>query len=130
MRGARSREGMRASRTVESRTAGDVFLAYRDPVLCLALRPGPVVVLDNRSTHKVEGFRQRREAAGAPLLYRPPDAPDFNPSEKAGSKIKEPLRAAKSRTVAAWEEILPQALPTITRQNASAWFRHCGYGLH
>lgn len=126
--GAMSREGMLASMTVESPTDGDVFLAYLDQVLCPALRPGQVVVMDNLSAHKVEGVRQRIAAAGARLLYLPPYSPDFNPIEKAWSKIKVHLRSAKSRTVAALEEIIPQALQSITGQNASAWFSHCGYG--
>jgi transposase len=126
--GAMSREGMLASMTVESPTDGDVFLAYLDHVLCPALRPGQVVVMDNLSAHKVEGVRQRIEAAGAQLLYLPPYSPDFNPIEKAWSKIKVHLRSAKSRTVAALQEAIAQALPTITRQNASGWFSHCGYG--
>ncbi len=128
--GAMSREGMLASMTVESPTDGDVFLAYLDQVLCPALRPGQVVVMDNLSAHKVEGVCQRIEAAGAQLLYLPPYSPDFNPIEQAWSKIKQQLRSAKSRTVAALEEIIAQALQTITGQNASAWFSHCGYGLH
>ena len=128
--GAMSRDGMLASMTVESPTDGDVFLAYLDQVLCPALRPGQVVVMDNLSAHKIEGVRQRMEAAGAPLLYLPPYSPDFNPIEKAWFKIKERLRSAQSRTVAALEEIIPLALQTISAQNASAWFSHCGYGLH
>ena len=99
-------------------------------MLCPALRPGQVVVMDNLSAHKVEGVRQRIEAAGAQLLYLPPYSPDFNPIEKAWSKIKQHLRASKSRTVDALQEIIPQALQTITGQNASAWFSHSGYGLH
>jgi transposase len=126
--GAMNRAGMVASMTVESPTDGEVFLAYLDQVLCPALCPGQVV--DNLSAHKVEGVRQRIEAAGAELLYLPPYSPDFNPIEQAWSRIKQHLRSAKSRTVAALEQIIPQALQAITGQNASAWFSHCGYGLH
>jgi len=86
--GAMSREGMVASMTVESPTDGDVFLAYLDHVLCPALRPGQVVVMDNLSAPKVEGVRERIEAAGAQLLYLPPYSPDFNPIEQAWSKLK------------------------------------------
>ena len=128
--GAMSREGMVASMTVESPTDGEVFLAYLDQVLCPALRPGQVVVMDNLSAHKVEGVRERIEAADAQLLYLPPYSPDFNPIEQAWSKLKEHLRSAKSRTVAVLQETIAQALLTISAQNASAWFAHCGYGLH
>ncbi len=127
--GAMTSEGMLASMTVESPTDGDVFLAYLDEVLCPQLRPDQVVVMDNLGAHKVDGVRQRIEAAGARLLYLPPYSPDFNPIEQAWSKIKEHLRSAKARTLEVLEEIVTQALRTITPQNASAWFSHCGYGL-
>ena len=39
--GAMTTQGMLASRTVESPTAGDVFLAYREQVLCPRLQPRP-----------------------------------------------------------------------------------------
>ena len=48
-------------------------------------------------------------AAGAQLLYLPPDSPDFNPLEKAWSKIKQHLRKATSRTVAVLEQAIAQA---------------------
>jgi transposase len=127
--GAMSKDGMLASMTVDAPTDGEVFLAYLDQVLCPALRPGQVVVMDNLSAHKVEGVRQRIEAAGAGLLYLPPYSPDFNPIEKAWSKIKQQLRSAKSRTVEVLEETIASALQTISAQNAAAWFSHCGYGL-
>ena len=123
-----------ASMTVDSPTDGEVFLAYLDHVLCPALHPGQVVVMDNLSVHKVEGVRQRIEAAGAALLYLPPYSPDFNPIERAFAKLKALLRAAATRTIPdLWDAIrdaIAQALQTISAQNAAAWFFHCGYGLH
>ena len=68
-------------------------------------------------------------AAGAELLYLPPYSPDFNPIEKAYSKINDQLRSAKSRTLAVLEKVISQALPTTAGPKASAWFSHCGYGL-
>ncbi len=126
---ALDRRGVRAAMTVEAPTDGDVFLAYVEQVLAPRLEAGEVVVLDNLPAHKVAGVRALIEARGAQLLYLPPYSPDFNPIEKAWSKIKQHLRSAKSRTVERLEEIIPQALQAITPQNASAWFSHCGYGL-
>jgi transposase len=125
-----SSEGMLASMTVESATDGDVFLAYLDRVLCPRLQPGQVVVMDNLAAHKVEGVRERIEAVGAELLYLPPYSPDFNPIEQCWSKVKQSLRSAKARTVEVLEAAVAQALASITPQNASAWFAHCGYGIH
>jgi len=74
--------------------------------------------------------RQRIEATGARLIYLPPYSPDFNPIEKAWSKIKQLLRSAKARTVEALENAVAEALAAITAENALAWFAHCGYSLH
>lgn len=54
-----SLKGMIATITIEAATDTDIFLAYLDQVLCPALRPGDVVVMDNLSSHKVKGVRSR-----------------------------------------------------------------------
>jgi transposase len=119
---AMSPEGMRASMTVESATDGDIFLAYLDRVLCPALRPGQVVLMDNLSAHKVPGVWERIEAAGAQLLYLPPYSPDFNPIEKAWSKIKQHLRKTKARTLDLLEQAIADALRNVSSQDASGCF--------
>src|ERR1035437_10234540 len=82
-----------------------------------------------RPAHKVQGVRQLIEASGAKLLYLPPYSPDFNPIEKAWSKLKQLLRAAKARTAEVLEQAVAEVLKAITVENAAAWFRHCGYGI-
>ena len=86
--GAISTRGMIATMTVEAATDREIFLAYLDEVLCPKLRPGDVVVMDNLSSHKVQGVRERIQAAGAQLLYLPPYSPDLNPIEKAWAKTQ------------------------------------------
>ena len=121
--------GVLATMTIESATDGDVFLAYVEQVLCPELQPGDVVVMDNLSAHKIDGVRQRIAARGAELLYLPPYSPDLNPIEKAWSKLKQLLRTAKARTAETLNQAITEALKAITADNATAWFRHCGYGL-
>ncbi len=121
--GAMDHNGMLATMTVESATDGDVFLAFLDQVLCPKLRAGHVVVMDNLSAHKVDGVRERIEACGASLLYLPPYSPDFNPIEKAWSKLKARLRALAARAMPQLEYATAQALQTITPQDAKAWLR-------
>jgi len=128
--GAMTSQGMLASMSVESPTDGDVFLAYLEQVLCPQLRPGHVVVMDNLGAHKVVGVRQRIEATGAELRYLPPYSPDFNPIEKAWSKIKQHLRKTKARTLERLEHAVAQAVANVTSQDARGWFRHCGYAIH
>ena len=121
--GAMSLGGMIATMTVEAATDTDIFLAYLDHFLCRELRPGDVVVMDNLSSHKVDGVRQRIEAVGAECLYLPPYSPDLNPIEKAWSKLKQLLRSVKARTVPALDAALTQLLPEIKPSDAKAWFR-------
>lgn len=127
--GAMTIDGLVATMTIPSPTDGDVFLAYVEQVLCPALKPDQVVVMDNLSAHKVSDVRDRIEQAGATLLYLPPYSPDFNPIEKAWSKIKQLLRSAKARAADALDEAVTRAIAAITPQNATAWFQHCGYRI-
>jgi transposase len=121
--GAISTRGMIATMTIEAATDREIFLAYLDEVLCPKLRPGDVVVMDNLSSHKVQGVRERIEAAGAMLLYLPPYSPDLNPIEKAWAKLKQLLRAAKARTKEALDQAIAELLPLLTADDAKAWFR-------
>ena len=121
--GAMSLRGMIATMTIEEATDADIFLAYVDQVLCPALEPGDVVVMDNLSSHKVNGVRERIEKAGAEVLYLPPYSPDLNPIEKAWAKLKLILRSAKARTQEALDQAIADALKLITPQDAQAWFR-------
>ena len=128
--GAMSLRGMIATMTIEAATDAEIFLAYLDHVLCPALRPGDVVVMDNLSSHKVTGVRERIAAAGAELLSLPPYSPDLNPVEKAWAKLKQLLRTAKARTADALQQAIAELLPQIRPQDAQAWFRTPFYALY
>jgi len=128
--GTMNTRGMIATMTIEEATDTDIFLAYLDHVLCPQLRTGDLVVMDNLSSHKVNGVRERIEAAGAELLYLPPYSPDLNPIEKAWSKLKQLLRSAKARTREVLDQAITDLLPQITPDNAQAWFRFSGYGVY
>jgi transposase len=81
MIGAVRPDGPCAAALVDGPVDADVFGAYVEPVLAPSLRPGDVVVMDNLQPHKAAGVRERIEAAGATLPYRPPYSPDYNPIE-------------------------------------------------
>jgi transposase len=121
--GAMSLGGMIATMIIEAATDAEIFLAYLDHVLCPALKAGHVVVMDNLSSHKVAGVRERIEAVGAEVLYLPPYSPDLNPIEKAWAKLKQLLRNAKARTAQALDQAIAELLPSIRPQDAQAWFR-------
>ncbi len=114
---------MVATMTLEEATDADIFLAYVEQVLAPVLRPGDVVVMDNLSSHRVDGVRQAIEKAEAELLYLPPYSPDLNPIEKAWAKFKQLLRSAKARSNDALDQAVSDALNRITPDDAKAWFR-------
>ena len=128
--GAMTAEGLLATMTIEAPTDAEVFLAYLEQVLCPQLRPGQVVVMDNLSAHKVDGVRECIEARGASVLYLPAYSPDFNPIEPCWAKVKQKLRALKARTLDSLQQAVSEAVASITPDDASAWFSHCGYALH
>ncbi|CAK0750060.1 hypothetical protein CCP3SC1AL1_1730007 [Gammaproteobacteria bacterium] len=78
---------------------GKTFLAYVEQALVPTLSKGDVVCVDNLSSHKVRGVREKIEAVGASLLYLPPYSPDFNPIEQVFAKLKQPLRKVAKRTL-------------------------------
>ena len=116
-----------ATMTIEAATDTDVFLAFLDHALCPKLKPGDVVIMDNLSSHKVEGVWERITAAGAELLYLPPYSPDFNPIEKCWAQMKQHLRTAMARTITALDSALDKVLAMLTTHQAAAYFHHCGY---
>jgi transposase len=67
--------------------------------------------------------RQRIEACGASLLYLPPYSPDLNPIEKAWSKLKTGMRSVGARSLQTIQQAVAELLPTITPNDAKAWFR-------
>jgi len=126
--GALSLRGIEAAMTIESPTDGDVFLAYVEHVLCPKLKPGVVVVMDNLSSHKVRGVRQRIEACGAEVLYLPPYSPDFNPIEQLFAKLKALLRKAAERTIQALWAAIGRLLDDLPADECSHYLAHAGYG--
>ena len=94
------------------------------------LVPGDVVVLNNLPAHKVAGLAEIVEARGARLLYFPPYSPNFNPIERAFSKLKTWLRTAQARTRDALEAVIQTGTEWVTEANAKNWFDHCGYHVH
>ena len=129
MLGAISTEGWTATMTVPAPTDSEVFLAYLNEVLCPALRPGQVVVMDNLAAHKIAGVAEAIAAVGARILYLPPYSPDFNPIEACWFVVKQCLRKLKARSLPALDEAIPIALARVSKQTIANCFRHCCYAL-
>ena len=67
-------------------------------------------------------------AAGASVLYLPPYSPDFNPIEKAFSKLKAHLRKAAERTVSGLWTTIGRLLDLFPPAECANYLRNCGYG--
>jgi transposase len=122
--GALSSQGLMTALCFEGTLNGAVFLYFLEQFLCPLLKPGQYVILDNASSHNVEGVRELIEKTGASLLYLPPYSPDYNAIELAWSKVKAYLRKVKARTVDALYQTLAQALDTISPADALHFVRH------
>jgi transposase len=106
---------------------GGVFLQYVKEILCPSLRQGDCVVADNLASHKIAGVKEAIEATGASIHYLPPYSPDFNPIEKAFSKLKAGLRKSENRTLPALWNDLSSVIDTFSPQDCANYFKSCGY---
>ena len=119
--------GLTAPFVLDGPINGVWFQAYVDQVLIPTLAPGDIVVMDNLGSHKGAQVRRAIEAAGASLLYLPPYSPDFNPIEKAFSKLKALLRKAAERTVDGLWNRIGELLPAFTPTECANFFAAAGY---
>lgn len=121
--------GRTAALAIEGATDTEVFQVYVREVLCPTLEPGDIVVMDNLSPHKNDATLALIAQAGATVAFLPAYSPDLNPIELMWSKVKQLLRSTEART---WETLITAiatALASITPQDASNWFAHCGYSF-
>lgn len=126
---ALDRRGMRCSTTVDGAVNRDVFEAFVGQVLVPTLSPGDIVVMDNLSSHKGDRVRELIESRRATRLLLPPYSPDLNPIGLAFAKLKQLVRSAGHRTMAALWTDVQRMLDKITASDADAFLRHCGYTL-
>lgn len=107
-----------------NRAAFEIYVAK---VLVPTLRPGDVVIMDNLSSHKGQTVKDLIEDAGARLLFLPPYSPDFNPIEKAFSKLKAHLRRIEARTVETLWSAIGNLIGSFTPHECQNYFSACGY---
>jgi transposase len=119
--------GMVAPMVLDGPINGDWFEAYVTQLLVPELKPGDIVVMDNLSSHKRASVRELIEAAGARLLFLPPYSPDFNPIEKAFSRLKAMLRKAAELTVLGLWDLIGKLVDLFQPDECANYFSSCGY---
>ena len=119
--------GMVAPMVLDGPINGDWFEAYVAGVLVPELRPGDVVIMDNLSSHKRTSVRELIEQAGATLRFLSPYSPEFNPIEKAFSKLKTMLRKIGESTVSGLWELIGRLVDIFQPRECANYFISCGY---
>ncbi len=121
-------DGLAAPCVLDGPINGQAFVAWTEQMLAPELRPGDLVIMDNLSSHKVQGVRQAIEAAGAQLRYLPPYSPDMNPIEQVFAKLKTLLRKTAARTQESLWQAIGVLLENFSAAECAHYIRHCGYG--
>ena len=119
--------GMVAPFVIDRPMNREIFELYMEKILVPELRRGDIVVMDNLSSHKGPAIRAMIRRAGARLLFLPPYSPDFNPIEKAFSKLKAGLRKAAQRTIDGLWDTIGGLVDTFTPHECVNYFAACGY---
>lgn len=122
-------DGTTVPMVFEGALNGDLFQVYVDQMLIPSLKLGDIVVMDNLSSHKINGISEAIRAAGASVMYLPPYSPDLNPIELMWSKIKAILRKLKVRSKDLLDAAIVYAFDSVSRADIVAWFAHDGYAL-
>jgi len=129
MIGALALDGFRGFMTIDSGTSAEVFRAFVNHQLVPNLREGDVVVMDNLSAHKNAATIDKIRTAGADVLFLPPYSPEYNPIERAWSKMKEMMRRMDTLTREAFDAAVAKAMAAISLDDVRAWTEFAGYDL-
>jgi len=120
-------DGVTAPMVSDGPMNAPLFLEYVKRFLCPTLKPGDIVIMDNLSSHKVDGVREAIEAVGAELRYLPPYSPDLNPIEKLFAKLKALLRKAACRSIEPLWNYLGQCLDQFSSLQCQNYLASAGY---
>jgi len=105
----------------------ETFQQYVEYVLLPELQPGDVVYMDNLGAHKSPRIAELFASVGAEVAYLPPYSPDFNPIEKAWSKVKSILRSLAARTYDDLVAAMKTAMLAVTAKDSRGWYRNAGF---
>ena len=128
--GALRNDGIIAPCVFDQPINGISFLAWIKESLVPALKPRDLVIMDNLSSHKVEGVKNAIKETGAKALYLPAYSPDLNPIEQVFAKVKSLLRKAEKRTMDEVTNHVGELIETIKPDECLSYFRNSGYAYN
>ncbi|MEN9231890.1 MAG: transposase [Thermostichus sp. DG02_5_bins_236] len=125
--GVIKKEGVVTTRFIKGSMKGKDFWDFLEIDLIPKLSSGDVIVMDNLSSHKMEGIKDLLEEKGARIEYLTPCSPDFNPIEMTWSVIKAFVRRYCTQGMTALEKLVEIGLYLIETSSFSNWFARCCY---
>lgn len=87
------------------------------------------MILDNLPAHKRKEAEKAVKQRGAWLLFLPAYSPDFNPIEKAFSKLKAHLKRIAPRTITELWKAAGRICDLFTPNQCQNFFKADGYEL-
>lgn len=103
-------------------TDNQAFLCFIKQFLLPVLWVGAIVVMDNLNVHHNKAVQELIESMGAKVVFLPTYSPEFNPIELLWSKLKAFIRKHEPRTREELEEVVAQALDTVSLEDILSWF--------
>lgn len=118
-----------ASLYCEGSIDGELYAGFIEKCLAPELTSAHKVILDNVAFHKVKEAEDLIRATGAEIIYLPPYSPDLSPIELMWSKIKSVLKKYAARTAESFLQAIKAGFESVTVDDLTHWFRHCGYRI-
>jgi transposase len=130
MIGAISIDKVEAAIYGEWNTDSEIFTAYVEQKLVPTLSAGKVVIMDNVRFHCSEEVKNLIEGTGARILFLPPYTPELSPIEPMWGKVKQVLKKYSPKSIKEFAKYIKVAFESITSDDLTGWFSHCGYSLN
>lgn len=125
--GALTSKGFIAPLVLDGPMNSLIFEGYITNILAKETRPGDLLIMDNLPAHKTKAVQSSMKRLGINYDYLPPYSPDFSPIENAFSKVKNVMRNLAKRTYSTLWKGLGWVLKSISKNEASNYFKTCGY---
>ena len=100
--------------TIEGSCNRTVFETWLEACLIPVLQPGEWVIVDNATFHHGGRIAELIAAAGAQVVYLPPDSPNLNRIEKCWAWLKSRIRSQLRDS-----DNLREAMELVLKQAAS-----------
>jgi len=125
--GAMSLEKVISVRPLEKSLNGELFKKFVREDLVPNLWSGAGVVMDNLTSHKVEGVKEMIEGVGAQVIYLSAYSCEFNPIEHLWSEIKAFVRRFSPKNEEAVKKLVELSVSLNSSNYRQNYFTHCGY---